>query len=547
MRGSCGKQCSLDELAEHFGETLETSSNPQRIAKEYVKPKARAKVIQKDDPLIKYWADRRISKETLDKAKVVSDLNGNVLFPYFYKGELVLIKYKLPREQRIDPATGKKERKAWQEADGMPVLWGIDECDPKLGPLVITEGEPDRLSLMECGIANATSVPAGSNNLDWIEICWNEINKFDTIIIWGDVDKAGKDMLDKVSIRLGIERCRYVASPYKDANEHLMNFSTDIEIAKQSVRDFLEASVQIPISGVIDFADIEDADYESMEATYSGIAELDSVLGGFKEGLVTIWSGKRCQGKSTIINHLVVAEAIEQGQTVAIYSGEVTAKMLAFGVALPMAGTSVTSVTDSIGVVQPHVDDTIRSQIKEWCRGKIFVYDNSKSHAPQDIMARFKELAQRHGTKVFIIDNLMTIRFRGQNKDDQMMAHSDFVQECANFAKKFNAHVHIVVHPRKVDGIMGIDDIRGTGDIANASDNVLLVSRGSEMKDRGEGNTNYQTFIEVAKNRIYGVTDVSIGLRFDVANRRFYRFDWQRDKTYSWDIRFNLDWLGSSE
>ena len=549
MRGHCGASCSLKDLARHFGESLESSVDrvaPQR--REYVAPKAQVNL--PGNPVIEYWQKRGISKETLDRAKVLSDKNGNIVFPYSFKGKVVLLKYKIPREQRIDPETGKKERKAWMEAGGMPVLWGIDDCDPKLGPLIIVEGEPDRLAVMECGIPNVTSVPDGSKNLDWIELCWEQIEPFESIIIWADCDKAGKDMLDKAATRLGIEKCKYVVSPYKDANEHLMHFSKDVEQAKQSVRDFINNAVPVPISGVIDVGDIEDIDFESLEAVYSGISELDSIIGGFKEGLITIWSGKRNEGKSTVINHLVVAEAVEQGHSVGIYSGETPPRLLWFTMKLPLAGACVEAEKDSIGIIQPHIGEEDSAMIKDWCKGKIFLYDNSKSHTPKEILARFKELAQRYGTKVFVIDNLMTIQFRGAGKDDQMLAHSEFVKDCSNFAKQFGAHVHIVVHPRKTretDDIITIDDIKGTGDIANAADNVLLVSRASESDEKEGGNTKYQTFIEVAKNRIYGVKDVSIGLHFDPISRRFYRHNWQRSKVYGWKPAMDFSWLGQEE
>jgi twinkle protein len=124
MRGSCGVQMTLNELAQHFGETLEPGmGSPRSVQKEYVRPKAKVKA--PPDPMVQYWAARRISKATLTKAKVVSDLKGNIVFPYFFNDELVLVKYKLPRDPLI--VDGKKERKNWQEPDGMPVLWGIDE------------------------------------------------------------------------------------------------------------------------------------------------------------------------------------------------------------------------------------------------------------------------------------------------------------------------------------------------------------------------------------------------------------------------------------
>ena len=48
-----------------------------------------------------------------------------------------------------------------QDAGGTSVLFNIDGVNPEK-PLVITEGEIDACTLIECGVENVVSVPTGA-------------------------------------------------------------------------------------------------------------------------------------------------------------------------------------------------------------------------------------------------------------------------------------------------------------------------------------------------------------------------------------------------
>ena len=93
-------------------------------------------------------------------------------------GELKFIKY---RNLNYD-GTGNKE---WCEKDCMPILFGMNHCS-KCGRLVITEGQIDSLTLAECGIENAVSVPMGKNGFTWLPHTWDWIQKFTEIVVFED-------------------------------------------------------------------------------------------------------------------------------------------------------------------------------------------------------------------------------------------------------------------------------------------------------------------------------------------------------------------------
>jgi twinkle protein len=108
----------------------------------------------------KYLSLRKISKETLDYAGIKQDKKGNIVFEYYDLDKTLLtVKYRPARKIK------QGENKIWCQphADTTPILYGMHQIDTSK-PLVITEGEIDRLACIEAGYKNAVSIPFGSNS-----------------------------------------------------------------------------------------------------------------------------------------------------------------------------------------------------------------------------------------------------------------------------------------------------------------------------------------------------------------------------------------------
>ena len=200
-RGSCGARGRFEELARHFGEQAEIIRPPGRMKKQYVLPEVTLKPMT--DEIIGYFKKRKISFETLDAFRIGSDDKGNIVFPFHRDNALVYVKYRAPRKPQ------GKEKKEWQAPNTQPILFGMDLCAFSQ-PLIITEGQIDCLSLYEAGIRNVVSVPSGCSNLDWIDTCWEWLEKFQTIILFGDNDEPGRKMVREVVRRLDEARCMVV-------------------------------------------------------------------------------------------------------------------------------------------------------------------------------------------------------------------------------------------------------------------------------------------------------------------------------------------------
>jgi twinkle protein len=302
----------------------------------------------------------------------------------------------------------------------------------------------------------------------------------------------------------------------------------------ESVELLLCGAEELPAYGLINISSVTPLDLTKLKRSTSGIKQLDMATGGFLFGDVTIWSGKRGEGKSTVMGQCLL-HARDQGQKVCLYSGELRKERCKEWLYLQAAGpNNVVEQKDPTGRVWYTVPNNIRREIDEWLDGQLFLYDISiaSAHDEDKILSIFEYAARRYGCTVFAIDNLMTANFKRMKDSDYYRAQSQFVGRCEAFAKALNVHVHIVAHPKKKEEVSDGDDISGSGDIANRADNVITIQRLSETQVQQNG---YDSGLSLIKNRWFG-DRAKIALKFEPKSRRFYQHNGGRpDWRYGWE------------
>jgi len=521
-RGKCGRTGTFKQLCREFGEIATNDRNMElysRKQRKFTEPKTEVKSLS--SPVEEYLRLRGFSKETWEKYKVGEDGKGNIVFPYYENGKLVMVKFRPARKIK------KGESKCWREEGGKPVFWGMDLCTPDK-PLTIVEGETDCLSLAEAGIENVVSIPSGANDLTCIELCWDWLQQFNKIIIWVDSDQAGQELQRNLINRLGIWRCWIVQCDRKDANE-VLYFD-----GKEKVRELWEKAVETPITGLTRLADAKPFDWSKVKRIKSGVYGLDKILGGFMTGQLSVWTGKSTHGKSTILGQILL-EAVEQGYKVCAYSGELTASSFQFWIDLQAAGPEyVNMVYDPImdGVV-PSINAEIREAIHKWYYDYFFLYDQFGLTEETNILEVFEYAVKRYGCKMFLIDNLMTTILDEGQEHDFWRAQSKFVNKLADFAHVMDVHIHLVAHPRKTKGdLLENEDVSGASEITKRADNVLVMQR---LNDTERAERQCDSLLIVRKNRIHGRQNVEIELNFDPKCKRFYMpSETSASKQYGW-------------
>lgn len=472
-RGSCSKkQGNFKELCEFFGEANYDVENYMQITrsapnkrKTYDKPDPDS-LLPITDEIVTFFGTRKISEETLKDWKIAADDKGNIVFPFYRDGVLTYVKYRKPKKHKKED--GPKE---WQMANTEPILYGMDNVSYNK-PLVICEGEIDALSLYEAGVTNVVSVPCGCQNLEWVNICWEWLEAFSQIVLFGDADEPGIEMVTTLLKRLGEDRCM-IAKEYpeliyngqdfgrtcKDANEILMCYGPD---GLKQVVDSCEAA---PIKGILNLADVPFVDMSSKPKILTKIPELDYMIGGLMEGGVTIFSGKRGEGKSTVSGTLAL-NAIQEGRSVCAYSGELPAEMYLEWIMLQATESKYISykTDERTGKNLATISPTIQKRIRDWINNKFYLYDNScimDEKQEDSILKVFEACARRYGCTLFIMDNLMSAL---TSADEENKAQAKFMARLKAFASKYKVHVIVVAHPRKekADSVFTNDSVSGS-------------------------------------------------------------------------------------
>ncbi|WP_422487123.1 bifunctional DNA primase/helicase [Gudongella sp. DL1XJH-153] len=531
-RGTCGETGNIYKLAEHLGVDLmdrETYFRETKPKKNYKKPDDKFNEISNDT--IQYFKSRMISEETLKKNKVTTDSKGNIVFKYYLDGNLEFIKYKLPREPK------KGESKSWRESGTKPILYGMDECIPG-NPLVIVEGEPDKLTLDEVEILNALSIPSGTEDFSFIDTCWEWMEQFDEIIIWSDNDKAGREFQQKTINRLSGWKLKVVQVNYKDSNEMLQQITKkqNIEKAKEEIRIAIDEARVIKKEFITDLADVRRKQYQKDEAISTGYQELDDLIGGLYGGQLIVWTGYNGSGKSTLLSN-VLLNGIEADNPTFVYSGELAKEDFKEWMDLQLSGKKyLTSHYCPVKRQDIPVPNPIYFEyLDEFYNGKIFLFDTEDYATDNKIIQAMEYMARREGIKVFAIDNLMTMNISGNG--DVNEKQGKLILKLKQFSRNYNAVVHLVAHPRKpAPGQKRVDkySISGTADITNLADRVIGFHRLTPEERQKEQYSGFNNLMIIFKDRKFGVYNQEILFYFDFFSKRYFTNDIEKVKEYSW-------------
>ncbi len=408
-------------------------------------------------------------------------------------------------------------------------------------------GNCDALAVIEAGNKNTVSIPFGASNEKWIDTNWDFLEQFSHIILWYDNDSPGEKARKSVMHRLGIWRVSYVDIPpvidgktVKDANEVLFKFG------KKKVVDCIEGAIEPEIEGVLDFSEVEEFDIESAEALYTGIKPIDDFLYKIVFGTVGIFTGKSGGGKSVLMDQIGIAEPLNQGHNVFVFSGELRPDSLKAWILFQLAGREHITETKKHA---KHVNEKAIKKINKWAKGRLSIYDSGKdfNYTAESIFEKMEILARRKNVRVFVLDNLMSIDL-DCDQENQNKKQKEFVLRCVSFARTFNVIVFIVAHPRKGDGKRQLqkEDVAGSGDIINLAHYVFSIRRYTQKEKEGIKDpyggyekscdpVDHDVQLTVLKNRITGNQDSSFDLWYDEQSMRFYSSTTELHKRYKWD------------
>lgn len=448
--------CSMAEAIRDAKDYLGVrESVPEREQKSYKRPEKPKGQTAKAGAL-DWLKGRGLTDETIAAFKIAEQIRGEktyALFPYLRDGELINLKYRNVADKRD----------MRQEGGAEPCLFGWHLIDPKARTVAICEGEIDAMTLHQCGIP-ALSVNAGAGNHQWLENDWERLDRFSEILIFFDSDEAGKAGAKELVRRLGMERCKVVTLPTKDANEYLQQ-GADGSDFYEAVKDAKPLDPE-EMRQASDFINkVKSMFYPAHDGDRDPVLRLDKDLDWFefRPGELTVWTGYNGHGKSLMLSQVLLG-LMAQGERVMVFSGEMTPER-----------QLKRTVKQAAGMDRPTM--AYIDAIGQWIHDKLWFFNVVGSAGIDRLLTVFLYGSKRYGMRHFVIDSLMMTDVP-EDGPGSMTAQKDAMRKMCDFARRNGVHVHLVAHPRK-----GADETRGPGklDVAGSSkitdgaDNVFTV------------------------------------------------------------------------
>lgn len=451
----CHNGCGFEGVVYYRGKFEQTK-------KAYKKP-AQPKVVKELEPIYKYFQERGISKEVVDKYGISLNDRKEIILPYYKNGELVNVKY------RTNLENGKKTFR--QEADTEKTLFGMDLVQDT-DTLIWVEGEMDVLALAQSGIYSV-SIPQGAseNKLECIENCYEFINKFKTHIIAVDNDSAGDKLKLNLLSRLGRGNCKIVNwQQYKDANEAL--------IAGENLKTFIENAQFLNPEGIVTFndeyEDIYKYNFETDNAFYNtSWQNLDKLI-KIRLGYLMIVTGYPSRGKSTFVDNLLMNLSKQYGLKHLIASFE-SVPASHYNTLLEMyLQKNIYRIKQENKELQ---ENEFFGDSFNFISEHFYRFDTSKQWSIDEICERTELAVKKYGINTLVIDPYNRLKNDYADREDKYIG--SILSKLCMLAKKLNILIIFVAHPKKPDGenMPSMYSISGSGDWYNMADYGIIVHR----------------------------------------------------------------------
>ena len=419
--------------------------------------------------------ERKITPEAIRAYKIGEKQGEIVVFPYYSPNdELRMVKYR----------SIKDKSKTWTGPKGAgKCLFGLQAVDPGDTELFITEGELDAMVLWDLGF-HATSVPFGAKwsesgrtdpNQEWIEAAFDWMADFIKVFLCLDSDEAGQRATADIIRKTGRARTYVIDWPdgVKDANEYLLagyEGSDFYDSLYLNARDLDPPSLKRA-------GDYREAVWECFYPE-GGVEPGDdppwAIPIKFRPAEVTVWTGYSKNGKTVLLNHMLINFA-DLGSRVCLCSLEMKPEKNLQNI-----------VRQSLGKQKPE-DEKEFHEAMDWVHGYFWIYDKVGSVAHAELLDAFGYAAKKYGIKHFVIDSLMKLTVDEEDNTSQ----KEFMNCLCNFAVEYDCHVHLVAHSKKpsdrrpeIKYWPGKHDVRGSVHVTDLAHNVVCVWRNREKENR---------------------------------------------------------------
>jgi twinkle protein len=365
-------------------------------------------------------------------------LGASIRIPYFRDGKVVAYQYRA------------LETKDFRFSKDCEVeLWNVD-ClkDRSLDhhPLVMAEGACDGLALMQCGFQRVVAVPGWSDKnfepSNYKPFTSNEevIKRAGAIVVAQHDDNAGATMLRAVSNFFDECDVSYVTWPKgcKDANDCLLLAGQEAVVTAVS-----SARTVDPPGGLITgFSDLPPRpDRQIWKLGIPEHPELDRVM-AFRSRALSVLTGRPGDGKTTFMtwaaHNLVKTNGVRIGMALFETDPEEVMVHLA-----KLEGKQVAYMGEGDW-------DEFKAQLDKSYRIMHRVDGEDVTHGTAWLKAMIHKLAARDHCQIVIIDPWNELEHLLEKGETVTQYINLALTKMRQWAEKYNIHICIVAHPRKL-------------------------------------------------------------------------------------------------
>jgi twinkle protein len=439
------------------------------------------------------WLEGRGISPELAARFGLCTVDGNVLaFPFLDHGRVVNEKFRGP---------GKK---FWQKPGGKRTFWNADALDdPALvnntAALIITEGEIDALTAIECGFPLTVSVPDGAppgeanegepdpeadkaGKFSFMYHNRDRLKRIKRFVIAVDSDEPGQRLAAELVRRLGAARCAFVTYPdgCKDLNDVLRYHGPE------GVSGVLNGCKPYPVRGLYKLSDFPDR--PPLQLFSTGFPQLDfnpddkgrPGLMLYRSGFVVV-SGLAGGGKTALTTQIAFNMARIHRWRIAIASFEMHVRpilevmLMGFFIGKPRAEWNR---ADRV---------TAREFIEEHFSFIALTPEDDDTEADVDwVIEKADDSVIRDGIDMALIDPWNEVEHRRRSGESVADYTNRAIRSLRRFAHTRDVCTFVVAHPTKEgaksvkDGKpMGLYDISDGATWANKAEQGLIVHRAS--------------------------------------------------------------------
>lgn len=257
----------------------------------------------------------------------------------------------------------------------------------------------------------------------------------------------------------------------------------------------------------------------------TGFTDFDRHTGGLHEGDLTIIAAASSQGKTSFALNMAKNVA-SHGAKVAFYSLEMNDVQLTSRIISSVSGLSSKEIL---------YRSMSNEMIKEFDKGvgKIqdleIYFDDRSTSSIETIIQSIRKMVFKFGISGVIIDYLQILSITNKTQTEEQFLGS-VARRLKNLAKELNIWILALsqLNRKNAENAPSLADIRASGQIGEAADNVILIYR-PELYSRSypapyaSTSTEGTALIDIAKGRNVGITKFILG--FKPEQTLFYNLD----------------------